>query len=92
MNANEFQEYLSDIADMTKRGVVGSPMLVGQQPVEWKFGEPESFPCFMCKRGRGEWMIKIRQGKVTVNVALCFECAELPVEEIAEFFLKGGRG
>lgn len=56
--------------------------------VEWRgVAVPETFPCFMCRVGRGEWMVRMDQGVVRVNAVLCRKCAELPAEKIAEHFL-----
>lgn len=68
---------------------VNVPRLIRKEKIQWKCAVPESFPCFLCRRGKGEVRVSFKVGVMVQNVVLCVGCANLNVEEIAAGFVGG---
>ncbi len=68
------------------------PRFVYRGKIQWKCVVPESFPCFLCKNGRADWLVHIGKGPILIKLVLCASCAKLSVVEIVERGCEGGVG
>lgn len=67
---------------------INSPRLIHKRKIPWKCYVPKGFTCFLCGRGKGEWSVHFGVEEVLYKVVLCNGCQQLPVEVIAEGFIK----